>query len=296
MNQTLETPHRAAVAAALQQAGHVPDMMALETMAPISRDDIELHAPANTLERHYALALALRALKPGGVLTVAAARNRGGLRLRRELEAFGCRVEESSGQHARTCRAVRPDAIIGLDEALEAGAMRHDDALGLWTQPGLFAWDRVDAGTRLLIAHLPPLAGQGADFGCGLGILARAVLQAPQVTGLRLIDNDPRAIKAARRNVTDQRASFINGDVTSLRLESPLAFVVANPPFHAEGQETRALGIAFVAAAARALRKGGQFWCVANRHLPYEAAFQAHFARLDSVHSEGGFKIMSAIR
>ena len=296
MNQTLEVQQPGLVAATTRGAEVLPDALALEGVAPGSRADVELQAPATTLERLYVLALALRALKPGGVLRVSAARNRGGLRLRKELEAFGCKVEEQSGQHARTCTAVRPREIIGFDEAIAAGAMRYDDALGLWTQPGLFAWDRLDSGTQLLLQHLPPLAGQGADFGCGLGILSREVLQSPAVTGLYLIDNDRRAIEAARRNVVDQRARFIHGDITNLRLDRPLDFVVANPPFHTQGHESRALGIAFVAAAARGLGKGGLFCCVANRHLPYEAALQANFATVNASHSEGGFKIMSALR
>ncbi|MBV1707765.1 MAG: methyltransferase [Hyphomicrobiales bacterium] len=296
MNQSRKALEPAATAAAPPGGEPWPDVMALEAMAPASRDEFELHAPANTIERHYALGLALRALKPGGSLSVSAARNRGGLRLRRELEAFGCTVEETSGGHARICRTLRPDKLTGIDAAIAAGAMRHDDALGLWTQPGLFAWDRIDAGTQALMAHLPELTGQGADFGCGLGILARAVLQGRRVRGLCLIDNDARAIEAARRNVEDPRAIFRHGDVTSLRFDPPLDFVVANPPFHAGGEERRGLGIGFVAAAARALRKGGAFWCVANRHLPYEAALQAHFASHRQVTVEGGFKIMAAVR
>lgn len=268
----------------------------LEAASPASLDEIVLAAPATTLERLHLLALALRALKPGGVLTVSASRNRGGLRLRRELERFGCKVEEHSHHHARLCHAVRPQALIGLDEAIKAGALRYDDALGLWTQPGLFAWDRIDAGTALLLAHLPDLAGQGADFGCGLGVLARDILQQPAVTQLSLIDNDARAIAAARRNIEDARARFIHADIVSHRFATPLDFVVANPPFHMQGQENRALGVAFIEAAARSLRKGGRFWCVANRHLPYEVTLRASFGKFTEVVAEGGFKIMTATK
>ncbi len=277
-------------------AGLLASEAALQAASPASLDEIVLAAPATTLERQHLLALALRALKPGGALKVSANRNRGGLRLRRELEGFGCKVDEHSGHHARMCHAVRPETVIGLDEAIRAGALRFDDALGLWTQPGLFAWDRIDAGTALLVAHLPALAGQGADFGCGLGVLARDVLQRPAVTHLWLIDNDARALAAARRNIVDSRAAFVHADVATHRFAAPLDFVVANPPFHAQGQESRALGIAFIAAAARGLRKGGQFWCVANRHLPYEATLAASFGKFTEIAAKDGFKIMTATK
>lgn len=268
----------------------------VQAARPDSLDEIVLAAPATTLERLHLLALALRALKPGGTLKVSAHRNRGGLRLRRELEGFGCAVEEHSGHHARLCHALRPQTLIGLDEAIMAGALRFDNSLGLWTQPGLFAWDRIDSGTALLIAHLPAMAGQGADFGCGLGVLARDVLQRPAVTHLSLIDNDSRALAAARRNLDDSRARFIHADIATHNFTVPLDFVVTNPPFHTLGKESRALGIAFIAAAARSLRKGGQFWCVANRHLPYEAALRTSFGKFTEIAAQDGFKIMTATK
>ena len=45
-------------------------------------------------------------------------------------------------------------------------------------------------GTALLLETLPPLSGRGADLGCGLGILARAVLASEAVTALTLLDID----------------------------------------------------------------------------------------------------------
>ena len=46
-----------------------------------------------------------------------------------------------------------------------------------------------------------------------------------------------------------------------------LDFVVMNPPFHDGGAEDKALGVAFIEAAARMLARRGACWLVANRHL-----------------------------
>src|SRR5205814_9889102 len=51
-------------------------------------------APGGALERTYVLAQALRALKPGAPLTVFAPKDKGGSRLKKGLEAFGCQVTE----------------------------------------------------------------------------------------------------------------------------------------------------------------------------------------------------------
>ncbi len=141
-----------------------------------------------------------------------APKDRGGSRLARELSGFGCRLDESAKSHHRIVRTSRPDAPTGLDEAITEGAPRRDDGLGLWTQPGIFSWNRIDPGTALLIETMPALSGRGADLGCGLGILAHAVLASPKVTALALVDNDRRAVEASRRNVDDPRVTVTWAD------------------------------------------------------------------------------------
>jgi 16S rRNA (guanine1207-N2)-methyltransferase len=274
----------------------VPGATALESLTPQSLAAAVIAAPPGTIERRYVLALALRALKPGAPLTALAPKEKGGARLRKELEAFGCRVEEQGRQHQRICHVLRPEAPQALDAAIAQGGPQRSGASGLWTQPGVFSWDRGDPGTEALIAVLPQLSGEGADLGCGIGALAREVLRRAKVTRLHLVDIDRRAIEAARRNCDDARASFHWADVRRGPDLAGLDFVVMNPPFHDTGVEDRALGQAFIRRAWAMLRPGGALWLVANRHLPYEAVLAEHFARL-TPHGEGGaFKIYEARR
>jgi 16S rRNA (guanine1207-N2)-methyltransferase len=157
----------------------------------------------------------------------------------------------------------------------------------------VFSWDRLDPGTAALVKALPPLAGQGADLGCGIGLLAHAVLTSPAVKRLHLSDIDRRAVDCARRNVNDPRAEFAWVDATTLPLDG-LDFVVMNPPFHEAGRETKALGQRFIEAAHRALRKGGVLWMVANLHLPYEGVLGPLFARVERRDGGGPFKVFEA--
>lgn len=282
--------------AATQVSPLIPGSTSLEDLAEGSADAIMIHAPPGVLERRYALALALRALKVGGRLDVMAAKDRGGSRLRKELEGFGVEVGESAKAHHRRCVVIRPETVIGLDAAIAAGAPRLVEGLEAWSQPGIFAWDRIDAGSLLLAQAMPPLKGSGADLGCGYGALATVVLKSPAVTALRLIDLDRRAIAAAKQNVADPRARFEWADARTLEAAGDLDFVVTNPPFHDGGAEDKRLGQAFIRQAAEMLGKGGVLWLVANRHLPYEAELNAAFKRVRMAADAGGYKVFEAVK
>jgi 16S rRNA (guanine1207-N2)-methyltransferase len=280
---------------AVQVSPLVPGGEELEALAPASLAGAVVAAPPGTVERRYVLARLLQALRPGAPLTALAPKEKGGARLRKELEAFGCAVAESGRRHQRICHTLRPEAPVQLEAAIAAGALRYSDALGLWTQPGVFSWDRPDPGTRRLLTALPPLAGRGADLGCGLGVLARAILAAGgAVTRLELVDLDRRAVTAARRNVQDPRAAFHWADARVAPNLADLDFVVMNPPFHDGGVEDRELGQGFIRRAHQVLRPGGAVWLVANRHLPYEAVLHGLFAKVAARGEEAGFKIYEA--
>lgn len=271
----------------------IPGSGRLEDQAEGSLKDIVVLAPPGTVERRYTVALALKALATGGVLTVLAPKDKGGSRLGKELKGFGCSVSETSKRHHRICMCERPTQLIGLEAAIAEGAPRFDKELGLWTQPGVFSWNRLDPGSTLLDQHLPSLSGKGADFGCGIDILSRTILNSPKVEQLVMLDIDRRATEMARRNVENPRAEIRWADVRNVRL-SGLDFVAMNPPFHDGGAEDQSLGQSFIRKAAEALRPGGVLWLVANRHLPYESVLKPLFKRVSLKAEASGYKVYEA--
>ena len=284
----VDVPHDAVQVSPLR-----PGSMALEQLPDGSLESLVAAAPPGSIERRYMLAHALRALAPGGQLTVLALKDKGGQRLRGELEGFGCEVAERSKARQRICHAERPERLEGIEDAIGEGAPTIVEDMGLHSQPGVFSWNRIDPGTALLLRHLPKLAGRGADLGSGLGILAKVVLDAPAIEDLTLVELDRRAVEASKANVRDPRARFLWADARSTGL-SDLDFVVSNPPFHAEGIEDRALGQSFITAAARMLRRSGTLVLVANRHMPYEDTLRAAFRSMTVLADEAGYKIIEA--
>ncbi len=291
-------PVLAEVAAeALQVSPLVLGGTALEDLADQSLARLVVYAPGGVLERRYVMAQGLRALKAVGELIVLAPKTKGGTRLADELTAFGCVVHETAKRHHRICQVAVPAQPTGIAETLAEGGPQIVADLDLWSQPGVFSWNRLDPGSALLLKSLPPLAGRGADLGCGFGVLGQAVLKSPEVTDLWLLDIDRRAVAAAARNVTDPRAHLLHADARQAPADmAGLNFVVMNPPFHIEGHENRGLGVAFIEAAARMLRRGGRCFLVANIALPYEIHLATNFTRVTTLARTGGFKVFEAVK
>lgn len=281
--------------ASRQYCPQIPGSADWTSLAPGSSAGLIVHAPASTLERHAVIARAIKALAPGAPLTVLAANDKGGTRLADDLAGFGCSIEANSKRHHRIITTARPAHPIGLDEAIAAGEPRLLPDIELWSQPGLFNWDRVDPGSQVLLDHLPQLKGRGADLGCGFGTLAHAVMAQGQCLQMTLIDIDQRALAMAKRNLPSLGVVTLWADVrTTKALPTALDFVVMNPPFHDGGVEDRSLGITFIQKAAAMLRPGGVLWMTANRHLPYETVLAPLFQTVTQVTQAKGFKIYSA--
>lgn len=168
---------------------------------------------------------------------------------------------------------------------------------GFVTSAGVFSADGIDPGSRALAAVLPEKLGRiVADLGAGWGYLSAEILKRESVETLYLVEADREALDCAEQNITDPRAAFHWADATRWEPRARMDSVVMNPPFHTSRSAEPALGIAFIEAAARMLAPAGQLWLVANRHLPYETALKARFARVEEVAGDNRFKILHASR
>jgi 16S rRNA (guanine1207-N2)-methyltransferase len=243
----------------------------------------------------------------GTILTVAA--NSEGARSLQDDAARLFGPVHSISKHK--CRAVWSDASLRrLDTDLadawtQAAAPRLVPGTALYGAPGVFSWDRIDPGSALLAAYLPAdLQGRGADLGAGWGYLSAQVLQrCAGVETLHLYEAERMALDLAQRNLSESLNSgstqpgieYFWHDVRR-GLQHEYDFVISNPPFHVGRADEPDLGRQFIRAAAAALRPGGRFWMVANRHLPYENELRRWFAH-GQVHAEnGGFKVIEARR
>lgn len=166
---------------------------------------------------------------------------------------------------------------------------------GLRTSAGVFSAGEVDPGSALLVAHLPTnLSGRAVDLGAGWGYLSASVLRHDKITSLELVEADFRALACARQSISDDRAEFTWADALTWTPKRVVDLVVMNPPFHTGRKADPNLGRGFITSAARALSPRGHLYMVANRHLPYEPALEAAFARVERIGGDNRFKIFHA--
>jgi len=261
--------------------------------------------PRQREEARALLARAVRACAPGGMVVACAPNDEGAKSVEGDLKRLAGLSGTLSKHHCRVCwTRIDPEAVDAalLDDWIALDMPRPILGGRFVSRPGVFAWDRIDAASALLAAHLPEtLAGRAADLGCGWGYLSVELLQGcPGIVSLDLHEAEARSLDLARRNLAPfgERVplGFHWHDVTT-GLLARYDIIVSNPPFHAQGRADRPdIGRAFIAAAADALDPGGQLWLVANRHLPYEDVLDARFAEVRTVSQAQGFKVIAATK
>lgn len=171
---------------------------------------------------------------------------------------------------------------------------KHGD---FWTAPGLFSWDRIDPGSRLLARTLPGrMAGKVGDFGAGWGYLSWELAERG-VNELHVLEVDARGIEACRQNLAGRDLESVHYHWKDLTFEgcpaTNLDWAIVNPPFHQDGIRTQQLGQKIIEVALASLKKGGQLWMVSNATLPYERVLGPD-CQLRA--SADGFKVLSLVR
>jgi 23S rRNA (guanine1835-N2)-methyltransferase len=174
------------------------------------------------------------------------------------------------------------------------------EGLSVYVEPGVFAGASVDAGSRLLLPHVPRLkqAGSGTrvvDAGCGNGLLAAVASSRNPDAEVLATDESYLAVRAALRTLAPfPRASARVDDVLSSVADASVDLVLSNPPQHQGAAPSQALLARFVEEAARVLRPSGRTRMVANRHVNLNVALQTSFARVRILDQDRRFMVCEA--
>jgi 16S rRNA (guanine1207-N2)-methyltransferase len=256
-----------------------------------------LRLPRAKAEQEMAAHATLSVLTPGGRLIVYGG-NDEGIRPFAGLLANLCGEVETLATrgHGRVAAVRRPSNLSHLRGALgdwrstvplEIGGVVRD-----WASfPGIFAADRIDEGTQLLIGALPPLAAsvRVLDYGCGSGVIAASVRAPAPAVALDLLDNDAVALEAARENVAGARIMLGN----SLAAAGAVRYdaILSNPPLHQGFAEDHGLLEQLIADAPRHLAPAGVLQIVVQRRIPLDRMFAEHFAGASVVAESSRYRV-----
>lgn len=246
------------------------------------------------------IAEAIERTGEGGVIVVAGGKEDGIASLRKRIGELVAVNGHLSKHHGQVFWFARPadSASAGL-RAANPSILVEDR---YQTGPGMFSFDRIDAGSRFLAEHLPAdIKGHAADFCAGWGYLSVALAERAQgLTGLDLYEADHAALQAAGQTLSRLMPNLpvkqfwhdLAGETVDARYDA----IVMNPPFHRGRAAEPELGAMIIRAAAKALKPGGRLFMVANRQLPYEPVLAAAFSNHVEIARNNAFKVLLARR
>ncbi len=281
---------------------HGESWIRASTLAPTNApyDVIFINVNGHKREMRYIIAQSTKWLNPNGHIILAGANDSGGKTLAKLCDEYGFLYHEIAKHKHRIFHIYNIVCINAsvVNDAIADGMpqIRND---GLWSQPGIFSWDETDKGSAVFLSALSSehFSGSGADFGCGIGVLAHHLLSTHDtITKIDSIDLDIRATSCAMKNLEQfgARSDVFHHDATIYTSQQKYDFIISNPPFHTGRDVSIKLGQSFIVNAARNLKNGGYFYMVANQTLPYEAILQQYFTHITLLSTARGFKIYKA--
>lgn len=170
--------------------------------------------------------------------------------------------------------------------------------LEIYSKPGLYGWNKIDAGSELLIQYLTELAKQikpttksVLDLGCGYGYLSIAA-GALGFSNLHATDNNAAAMLAIEKNAyfNSLPIAFWPDDIAS-QSNTDFDLILCNPPFHQGFDHSKALSSRFVQAIAKLKSAQGRALVVVNQFIKLEAFTKGLFKSVKIVAANKSYSV-----
>lgn len=258
---------------------------------------------------HHLLNQAWRCLKIGGKLWLSGFKNDGTKTyIEKAAAVFGCEKSIKKNGQVYCAQLIKlapfdPQQQLDASDYHQTRPVASGSGLNLVSKPGLFGWNKIDAGSALLIAHLDsalanrPTPKTALDLGCGYGYLTFAAARHPSTTGIThwiLTDNNAAALQVAEENL---RINQMSGDVIGADagsgIQAKVDLLLCNPPFHQGFSVDGDLTDKFLVSASRLVSPNGLALFVVNQFIPLERKAIPLFRQVETLVDNGSFKVIS---
>ena len=184
-------------------------------------------------------------------------------------------------------------SVLTHDRTLELNIWDFD--LKFLSNKGLFACDKIDKASIIMLENLPSLSGSVLDMGCGYGTLGIALAKKYGVT-LTMADINSIALKYAEQNaaLNGIKATFVKSDCFK-NITGTFDTIVLNPPIHA-GKD---IMFNMYENAINHLNYGGALYVVIYKKHGAESSMkkiQEVFGNLQILYKKNGLFVLEGIR
>ncbi|OOF56976.1 16S rRNA (guanine(1207)-N(2))-methyltransferase RsmC [Rodentibacter myodis] len=241
--------------------------------------------------------LQLLANAPEGQEMLVIGENRCGVRsVEKMLATFG---EIAKIDSARRCGlyhfSLKKRPHFALNDFWNTYQSPQLNGLTVYSLPGVFSANELDAGTALLLSTLnTQIKGSVLDLGCGVGVIGAMIKKINPKTNVTMTDIHAMALESARKTLTQNKleGNVFASDVFS-HIEGKYDLIISNPPFH-DGIDTAYRAVKELITQAKwHLNSGGELRIVANAFLPYPDLLQQHFGEFEVLAQSTKFKVYS---
>jgi len=285
---------------AVNSVGNASVLLEDGTDAVEEYDLVLCHLPRGRAVVEALIQSAVVALKPGGRLYFVAHKRagvKGAIAFATQLLGRAGVVRQRRGYHVALAKKERSLAMQNLQTFSSNEIVLDGVPATLVSCPGVFAWDRLDAGSAALIRAMEVIPGEAVlDLGCGAGLLALAAARrGGRVTA---VDADLRSVESARRTLATNQVTgeVLISDCAQAVLDRRFDVVLCNPPFHRGVCVEYDVAHQMVRDAATLLRPGGRMYLVSNAFLRYEREIGERFTKVKEVFRDRQYRVLRTMR
>lgn len=271
-------------------------------LPPSKPGRVVLRIPKQLPYLEYQLGILSKIMKAGSQLLAAGMDKHLSPRVADLLERYIGPTQRHRGQRkARLFSAIRDQRVC---EATTALSSYYCDPLEgeLLAQPNVFSHDRLDGGSRLLVAQLQrlPRASTLVDLACGNGVLGLVAFNLGLAQTVVFADESAMAIASAGANASrlfpEHSSAFTlhRGDGLASYSGLKVELILCNPPFHLNHTVDEYAGRRLLQQCADHLLPGGHLCMVANRHLDYLPTLRRHFQNVHTFAQDRRFNVWLA--